>query len=103
MTCAPLIMVPFPLMFIDCFVSSLLCSSSGGQLATHASNQEVSHHALVSMLKNGSTRSCEETKELGIVYDRDANVVIVSNPCCVVAVEMSAGSLPNCPHQTFFV
>src|SRR2546421_10075860 len=55
------------------------------------------------MLKNGSTRSCEETKELAIVYDKDANVGTVSNPSCVVAVEMSAGPLPNCHHQTFFV
>jgi hypothetical protein len=55
------------------------------------------------MLKNGSTRSCEETKELAIVYDKDAHVGTVSNPSCVVAVEMSAGPLPNCHHQTFFV
>ena len=31
------------------------------------------------MLKNGSTRSFEETKEIGIVYDRDANLLTVSN------------------------
>jgi hypothetical protein len=54
-------------------------------------------------LKNGSTRSLEATKELAIVYDRDANVGAVSNPCRVVAVEMSAGALPNCHHQTVFV
>ena len=30
------------------------------------------------MLKNGSTRSFEETKEIGIVYDRDANLLTVS-------------------------
>src|SRR6266700_5352994 len=36
-----------------------------------------------SMPNNGSTRSFEETKELGIVYDSDANVINVSNPCCI--------------------
>jgi hypothetical protein len=39
------------------------------------------------MPNNGSTRSFEETRDLGIVYDRDANVITVSNPCCIVAVE----------------
>src|SRR5712691_9040282 len=33
-----------------------------------------------SMPNKGSTRSFEETKELGIVYDRDANVINASNP-----------------------
>src|SRR6266566_8995404 len=31
------------------------------------------------MLKNSSTHSFEETKEIGIVYDRDANLLTVSN------------------------
>jgi len=35
-----------PSLSISSTVSSFLCASSGGQLATYASNQAMSHHAL---------------------------------------------------------
>src|SRR5579864_8666513 len=53
------------------------------------------------MLKNGSTRSLEEPKELAVVYDKDVHVETASNPCCVGVVEMS-GTAPKLPPPDVF-
>jgi hypothetical protein len=61
------------------------------QLATHVATRRGLTMLWLGALKKRSTLSCEATKAMAIVYAREAILVIVSNPWCVVAVERSAG------------
>src|SRR5260370_2956000 len=77
MTCAPLIMFPLHSQahrqFRHCFA---LLRVAGWQRLLPT--RRCLTMPWPDMLKNGSTRSLEETKELAIVYDRDANVGTVT-------------------------